>query len=409
MSENNKRIAVVGGGAAGFFAAINCKNNFPDYQVDILEKSNKTLSKVKISGGGRCNVTHNCTDIDKLITFYPRGGRKLKKVFYHFNPTHTINWFNDRGVSLKTEPDNRMFPTTDKSHTIINCFHDEVEKLGINLKLGFIVSSMEATANGFSIVSGDKVHQYNKVIIATGGSPKLSGFDWLQQLGHKIETPVPSLFTFNMPSENTAELMGVVAPNVTIKVQGSKIKQSGPLLFTHWGMSGPAVLKTSAWGARELSEKNYDFTVSINWTGRENEDQVRNAIANIKNEQYKKKIVNANPFEDITARLWSYLLQRAGINENIIWAECPKKEINRLINHLFNDIYNVTGKTTFKEEFVTCGGISLNNVNMNTMESKVCPGLYFAGEVLNIDGVTGGFNFQAAWSTAFLASQLASK
>jgi len=408
IPTSSKKIAVIGGGAAGFFAAINCKTNFPEYQVDLLEKSNKTLSKVKVSGGGRCNVTHNCMDIGSLLKFYPRGGKKLKKIFYQFNPEHTVQWFKERNVELKTEADNRMFPTTDKSHTIINCFQDEVDKLGVDVKLGFSVDSLIKDGDVFIITNDDTEHKYDKVIIATGGSPKLAGFDWLKDLGHEIVTPVPSLFTFNMPSENTADLMGLVAPNAKVKVQGTKIQQQGPLLFTHWGMSGPAVLKTSAWGARTLSEMNYEYVISVNWTGFENEDIVRQSLQQIKILQHKKKIAKANPFEDITSRLWSYLLKKAEVNETIIWAECPKKGLNKLVNVLFNDIYDVRGKTTFKEEFVTCGGISLSDVNMKTMESNSCPGLYFAGEVLNIDGVTGGFNFQAAWSTAFVAAKLSS-
>jgi predicted Rossmann fold flavoprotein len=271
MESTTKKIAIIGGGAAGFFAAINCKINHPTYQVDLLEKSNKTLSKVKVSGGGRCNVTHNCMDIGQLLKFYPRGGKKLKKVFYQFNPEDIISWLEERGVSLKIEADNRMFPTTDKSHTIVNCFHDEIDKLGVNIKLGINVSSLSKKDEQFVINTNDETHLYDYVIVTTGGSPKSSGFDWLKDLGHEIKPPVPSLFTFNMPNENTAELMGVVAPNAIVKVQGTKIQQEGPLLFTHWGMSGPAILKTSAWGARVLSEMNYEFSVSVNWTGIDSE------------------------------------------------------------------------------------------------------------------------------------------
>ena len=406
LTSSGKKIAIIGGGAAGFFAAINCKTNYPDYQVDILEKSNKTLSKVKVSGGGRCNVTHNCMDIAKLMKFYPRGGKQLKKAFYQFNPTHTVDWFKTRGVELKTESDNRMFPITDQSHTIINCFQDEVDKLGIEVKLGCSVSSLNTEGIRFNICINDENHLYDHVIIAAGGNSKIQGFDWLKKLGHEIKPPVPSLFTFNMPNEHTANLMGVVAPEAKVKVQGTKIQQEGPLLFTHWGMSGPAILKTSAWGARTLSEMNYEFSISVNWTGLENEELIRNALQKTKVQQHKKKIANANPFESVTNRLWSYILKRATIDETTIWAECPKKLLNKLVNGLFNDVYEVKGKTTFKEEFVTCGGVALSGVNMKTMESKSCPGLYFAGEVLDIDGVTGGFNFQAAWSTGFVAAKL---
>lgn len=400
------KVAVIGGGAAGFFAAINCKINFPAYEVHLLEKTNKTLSKVKVSGGGRCNVTNNCMKVSELSNFYPRGGKKMKKVFSQFNPKHTIEWFKERGIELKAEADNRMFPVTDKSFTIINCFLDEAEKVGVELKLGFPVDELNKKGAYFEISSNGTLHQYDKVIVTTGGSPKITGFDWLKSFGHQIEPPVPSLFTFNIPSENTADLMGLVAPEVIVKIQGTKIQQNGPLLFTHWGMSGPAVLKSSAWGARILSEMNYQFNISVNWTGLSNEDLVRQEISKTKQDQYKKQIGNTKIFTSITNRLWDYVISRAEINKETIWAECSKKQVNKLVNTLFNDIYKVEGKTTFKEEFVTCGGISLDEINMKTMESTKSPGLYFSGEVLDIDGVTGGFNFQAAWSTAFIAAKL---
>lgn len=406
MSVSVKKVGVIGGGAAGFFAAINCKINFPEHEVHLLEKSNKTLAKVKISGGGRCNVTHHCFEVGELIKFYPRGGKQLKKVFSNFQPLDTIEWFKKRGVELKKEADNRMFPITDKSYTIINCFHEEIEKLGIHLHLNFPVNQLKKNKDTFEITSKDETHKYDYLIIAAGGHPKLSGFDWLASTGHNVIPPVPSLFTFNMPNEHTADLMGIVAPMATVKVQGTKIQQKGPLLFTHWGMSGPAILKTSAWGARSLSEMNYNFTISVNWSEFENEELIRNELLNHKKLFHKKKILNANPFKEITARLWSHLLIKSGITETLIWAECPKKQLNKLVNNLFNDTYEVKGKTTFKEEFVTCGGIDLSEINMKTMESKKLSNLFFAGEVLNLDGVTGGFNFQAAWSTAFLSAKL---
>jgi predicted Rossmann fold flavoprotein len=399
------KIAIIGAGAAGYFAAISCKNHFPEANVSILEKSNKTLAKVKVSGGGRCNVTHACFSISELSKFYPRGEKHLKKSFGIFNTNHTVAWFNTRGVELKTEADNRMFPITDNSQTIIDCLTREAEKLSIDVRLGFGVESLIKTENGFELTSNKEIFLFDKIIVATGGNPKSEGFNWLSSFNHEIIPPVPSLFTFNMPSEKTEALMGVATQNTVVRIQGTSLQQQGPLLITHWGMSGPAILKLSAWGARILNDLNYNFTLLVNWTGLANEEVVREKVMNARLESAKKKIVNANPF-DLTARMWEYLLDRVEIKHDIIWSELPKKEQNRLINTLFNDAYKVEGKTTFKEEFVTCGGISLAEVNMNTMESRKQEGLFFAGEVLDIDGVTGGFNFQAAWTTGFIAGKL---
>ncbi|MFM7021458.1 MAG: NAD(P)/FAD-dependent oxidoreductase [Flavobacteriales bacterium] len=398
------KIAVIGGGAAGFFAALSSKNHFPDAEVILLEKTQKTLAKVKVSGGGRCNVTHACFNISELAGFYPRGGKQLKKSFGIFNTTHTVEWFTKRGVELKTEADNRMFPASNESQTIIDCLVRESENLNIEIKLGFPVDELKKEER-FIIYSNEEKHEFDYVIVATGGSPKRSGFDWLSSLNHDIIDPVPSLFTFNMPGENTAELMGIVAPNAAVRIQGTNLQQQGALLITHWGMSGPAVLKCSAWGARILHDMNYTFTSMVNWTGLANEELIREAFSDTKTKHGKKKMSNENPF-NITSRMWEYLLKKVEINPDLIWAELSKKEQNRLINTLYNDAYKVEGKTTFKEEFVTCGGIALSDVNMSTMESRKCPGLFFAGEVLDIDGVTGGFNFQAAWTTGFIAGKL---
>ena len=399
------KIAIIGAGAAGYFAAISCKNHFPEANVSILEKSNKTLAKVKVSGGGRCNVTHACFSISELSKFYPRGEKYLKKSFGIFNTNHTVAWFSTRGVELKTEADNRMFPITDNSQTIIDCLTREAEKLSIDVRLGFGVESLIKTENGFELTSNKEIFLFDKIIVATGGNPKSEGFNWLSSFNHEIISPVPSLFTFNMPSEKTEALMGVATQNTVVRIQGTSLQQQGPLLITHWGMSGPAILKLSAWGARILNDLNYNFTLLVNWTGLANEEVVREKVMSARLESAKKKIVNANPF-DLTARMWEYLLDRVEIKHDIVWGELPKKEQNRLINTLFNDAYKVEGKTTFKEEFVTCGGISLAEVNMNTMESRNQEGLFFAGEVLDIDGVTGGFNFQAAWTTGFIAGKL---
>ncbi len=396
-------IAIIGGGAAGFFAAISCKTHHSQYNVTIYEKSDKLLSKVKISGGGRCNVTHACFSNAQLVKFYPRGEKQLKKVFDVFSTKDTLTWFESRGVELKIEEDNRMFPLTDNSQTIIDCLLDEIQKHDIAIKKNHAVIAIEKREDGFNLVFANETVHANKIIIASGGSPKLSGFTWLEKLGHVIESPVPSLFTFNMPQESITELMGVSVGKAIVKVQGNKLKQDGALLITHWGMSGPAILKLSAWGARVLSNLNYHFKIQVNWIGIENEEEVRKQLSHQIDSFKKRKLSNYIPFQ-IPSRLWLFLLQKIDINPEITWEELGKN--NKLINVLLNDVYQVEGKTTFKEEFVTCGGVSLNNISMETMQSKVCKDIYFAGEVLDIDGVTGGFNFQAAWSTGFIAGKL---
>lgn len=399
------KVAVIGGGAAGFFAAINCKSNFPDYEVTILEKSNKLLAKVKISGGGRCNVANATFGESELSKHYPRGGKHLKKAFNQFSTKHTIEWFENKGVELKTEADNRMFPITDDSSTIMDCLLNTARGLGIQIMKHTGVNSIAPLSQGFQLEIAENTTFYDYVIVASGGSPKMSGFDWLSELEHDITPPVPSLFTFNMPNEYITELSGVSVPNAQVKVQGTKLKYSGPLLITHWGMSGPAVLKTSAWGARDLQIRGYEFDIQVNWLGEVTEEEFRASLPSTLAANHKRQIKNHNPF-NIPNRLWEYFLDKLNLKPDKIWAEVTKKEMNRLVNTLLNDIYKVSGKTTFKEEFVTAGGVALSNVDFNTMQSRKCPGLYFAGEVLDIDGVTGGFNFQAAWSTGFIAGQL---
>ena len=406
MSKKELQVAVIGGGAAGFFSAISAKTHNPDAKVTIYEKADKLLSKVRISGGGRCNVTHHCFDVRELVKFYPRGERPLKKAFGMWSPSDTVAWFEKRGVELKTEPDGRMFPTTDDSETIIDCLMEETRKLGIGIKTGANIKSLSKLEEGYEMGfhrGGRKTA--DRVIIATGGSPRAKGFDWLRELGHDIEEPVPSLFTFNMPDEPIKELMGVVAEPVSIKIMGSNLKSSGPLLITHWGMSGPAVLKLSSFGARDFHDMDYEFKALVNWTGDRPEQEVRSLLKDIEAEHGKKKIPNVNPF-GLPNRLWNFLIDKLELGDAMIWQNLGKKNINRLVHLLTNDEYQVQGKTTFKEEFVTCGGISLLDVDMKTMESRKSPDLYFAGEVLDIDGVTGGFNFQAAWTTGYIAGKL---
>lgn len=400
------RIAIVGGGAAGFFSAIYAKENFPNAEVLILEKSQKVLAKVKISGGGRCNVTNGCTDIKELAEAYPRGSRKLRKAFGFFNTKHTMEWFESRGVPLVIQEDNCVFPKSQNSQSIIDCFLGEVDRLGIEVLIGQSVKSILKVGTQFELKIGENVALFDKVIVTTGGSPKRSGLQWLENLGHKIEDPVPSLFTFNMPQESIKELMGVVVENPAVSIQGTKLKSDGPLLITHWGMSGPAILKLSAFGARILSEKNYEFKTQVNWVHISNSDLVLNELSAIIQEHPNKILANFRPYL-LPERLWHYLIDRAGLSRQSTWSQLGKKALNKLVNVLTNDVYSVKGKTTFKEEFVTCGGVSLESIDFKTMQSNVVSGLYFAGEVLDIDGITGGYNFQAAWTTAFVAGKLA--
>ena len=399
------KVAVVGGGAAGFFAAFSVKDHHPESQVTIFEKSDKLLSKVQISGGGRCNVTHACFQVSQLSKFYPRGAKQLKKAFSIFQPKDTVAWFAARGIDLKTESDGRMFPVTDDSQTIIDCFLHEVHVKKIQIIKQSRVNKLHPEKSGFTLVFNESKQHFDKVIIASGASPKVRGFEWLKNIGHAIINPIPSLFTFNMPEEPVKNLMGLVVENATARIQGTKLAYTGPVLITHWGMSGPAILKLSAWGARLLYDHNYKFNVQMNWLSVKSENEVHDIINSQMDRIRKKKIANANPF-GLPNRMWLFLLKKVQINSDSPWMELSKKNRNKLVNVLLNDVYAVSGKTTFKEEFVTCGGVSLSDVDIKTMQSIVCKDLYFAGEVLDIDGITGGFNFQAAWTTGYIAGKL---
>lgn len=398
------KIAVIGGGAAGFFAAISCRNHFPNAQVTILEKSSKVLSKVKISGGGRCNVTNACFDNKKLSQHYPRGENQLRKAFDQFNASDTMEWFESRGVKMKVYPDNCVFPLANDSQVIIDCFFTESKKLKIELLLNQRIQEISRADNTFLIQTENGELEFDRVIVTIGGQPKSSGFNWMEKLGHQIIEPVPSLFTFNMPKNPICDLMGNVVEQATVKVEGTKLIGQGPLLVTHWGMSGPAILMLSAWGARILNEKNYNFAILVNWLNEVKEDDLRAQLQRYMLEQGGKMISNFNPFP-LTNRLWCFLLEKSEILLEMRWKDLGKKNINKLVNTLLNDRYEVSGKTTFKEEFVTAGGISLNEIDIKSMESRIIKGLFFAGEVLNIDGITGGFNFQAAWTTGFIAGK----
>ncbi len=401
----SKNIIVIGGGAAGFFAAINCAQLHPEYSVTLLEKTNKLLTKVRVSGGGRCNVTHACFDNKLLIKNYPRGEKELLNVFSRFTTEDTINWFSKRGVELKTEADGRMFPTTNTSETIVNCLMQEATKAGVKIKTEVTIEEIvKDEYNSFILITsnGGNFH-CDKLIIATGGNSKETAYNWLHKLGHTIIKPVPSLFTFNIPNHPITQLMGVSVPYTRVRIANTKLETEGPLLITHWGMSGPAILKASAWGARILSDMNYDFKAQINWLPKHTEEKLRIEFNNQREENGAKTIIS-NSSVDLPKRLWEYLINKAGISETMRWADLPKKNANVLINSLLNDEYDVRGKTTFKEEFVTCGGIILKEIDLTTMQSKLVPNLYFAGEIIDVDGITGGFNFQNAWSTAWVAA-----
>ena len=399
------QVIVIGGGAAGFFAAINVAELHPDANVTILEKSNKLLAKILVSGGGRCNVTHACFENSLLVKNYPRGEKELRGAFNRFTAEDTITWFKQHGVLLKTEDDGRMFPVTNSSETIAQCLLQAADNLNIKIKTSISVKEINInTDKTFSLKTDTEYNpQCDKLIIASGGNPKNENYNWLSRVGHTIIPPVPSLYTFNIPNNEITKLMGISVPHAKIKVANTKLETEGPLLITHWGLSGPAILKASAWGARILNDLNYDFTAFVNWFPTYKEETLRDLLIEQKNIHPAKNVGGNSPIE-IPKRLWEFFLQKAIISETSRWADVNKKQINTLINILLNDTYLVKGKTTFKEEFVTCGGISLKEVDFSTMQSKIVANLFFAGEVLDIDGVTGGFNFQNAWTTGWIAA-----
>ncbi len=398
-------VIIIGGGAAGFFTAVNAANLNPEYKITILEKSNKLLAKVLVSGGGRCNVTHACFDNGLLVKSYPRGEKELRSAFSKFSTTDTINWFKDQGINLKTEADGRMFPESNTSETIANCLIETAKNLGVKIKTNISVKEIIVNSDKTFTLKTDT--DYNptctKLIIASGGNPKSENYNWLRKLGHTIVPPVPSLFTFNISDENLTKLMGISVPNAKVQIVNTKLQTEGPLLITHWGLSGPAVLKGSALGARILNELNYDFSVKVNWFPNFKEEQLKELFNEQRTTNPSKIILSNSPIE-IPKRLWEYFVSKAEITEATRWADASKKQLNALVGILVSDIYNVKGKTTFKEEFVTCGGISLKEIDFATMQSKIVPNLYFAGEVLDIDGITGGFNFQSAWTTGWIAA-----
>ncbi|MCU0433469.1 MAG: NAD(P)/FAD-dependent oxidoreductase [Bacteroidia bacterium] len=433
MSSTTHTLAVIGGGAAGFFAAVNAARLNPALRVVLIEKTDKLLSKVRVSGGGRCNVTHACFDNRELAQRYPRGSRELLSAFSRFAVSETIAWFEARGVELKVEDDGRMFPVTDNSETIAACLLHEAEQYGVEIKRKTEVARIERHENGFALHiagpstgsgtgkdsgsgtgkdsgsgtgkgsgSGGIIHA-QQLIVAAGGHAKASAYEFLRDTGHTLVPPVPSLFTFNMPGNPVTRLMGVSTAQAAVTAEGTSLHEEGPVLITHWGMSGPAVLRTSAWGARMLADKRYKFSARLCWLPAHSHESLTEWLRTQRTTQARQQIRNGVP-QPLPRRLWEFLLDKCRIPDTHTWADLSNTQLRALCDVLLNDEYPVSGKTTFKEEFVTAGGIALSEIDFKTMQSRRIPGLFFTGEILDIDGITGGFNFQAAWTTAWIAA-----
>jgi predicted flavoprotein YhiN len=429
IPPSSQHLIVIGGGAAGIFCAVNAARRHPGLNVTVLEKTGKLLSKVKVSGGGRCNVTHACYDITDMARRYPRGGHFVRKAFYRWFTTDTIDWFRERGVELKTEEDGRMFPVTNTSQTIIDCLMKEVNRYGVEIRLQAEVKGVDGPAFGggegaagtggverigagraategarFRVELADgRFLEADYVCVACGCYPKSGMFDWIRGLGHSIEEPVPSLFTFNMKGDPITQLMGVSVPEVQVKITGSRLVEKGPLLITHWGFSGPVILRLSAWGSRELAAGGYRFGIQVNWIPAYSEQQARERLQELRQEGGSRQVGSGNPF-GLPQRLWDYWLAQADIAGDVRRADLPAKAMHRLVSLLCAGTFTIEGKTTFKEEFVTAGGVKLSEVDAPTMESRKVPGLFFAGEILDVDGITGGFNFQHAWTSGWIAA-----
>lgn len=402
----SKQIVIVGGGAAGFFSAIHHKKANPKASVIIIEKSSKVLQKVKISGGGRCNLTHSCFEPKALVQNYPRGHKELLGPFYTFQAKHTVAWFNKHGVAVKTEADGRIFPQSNTSQTIIDCLRDTTDQLGISVWTNCIIQSINKTNSQFmlSLKNGNTL-QCDTLVLATGSSPW--GFQAAKQFGHTVHDPIPSLFTFKINDPNLHSLSGLSIKNAEVKLSGKKSKIiTAPLLITHWGLSGPAIIKLSAWEAKRLFEQNYNDTLLLNFLPAYSSYDILQMLHTFAKKNPQKHLVSVSPFLELPQRIWAYLINRLQFSEQSTWISLQKKAFNRLLSALTQSQFLISGKGQFKEEFVTCGGVSLKEINFKNMESKVCPGLHIIGELLNIDGVTGGFNFQNAWTTAYLSAQL---
>ncbi|WP_152287712.1 BaiN/RdsA family NAD(P)/FAD-dependent oxidoreductase [Flavicella marina] len=397
--EAKRDVIIVGGGAAGFFTAITAKELNPNLQITILEKGKEVLQKVKISGGGRCNVTHACFVPKDLTEFYPRGKKELLGPFHQFMTGDTMEWFESRGVPLKIEKDNRVFPQSNSSQSIIDCFQKLVDKYNIEVLKNHGVNSVIKEDNLWKLNTSKGIFCSDKLVVTAGSSKKV--WDLVSSLGHKIIEPVPSLFTFNIKDSRLTDLLGVSVPNATVKIIGTKLESHGPLLITHWGMSGPAVLKLSAFGARILAEKKYVYEVEVNWLSKPF-GQVVQELHKIKKTNSKKQIALRSPFEPISKRLWERFVTTVGVNPTSRWADLSNKSLDEIASQLTKAVFKASGKSTFKDEFVTAGGIALKEINFKKFESKLHNNLFFAGEVLNIDAVTGGFNFQNAWTGGFI-------
>lgn len=401
------RVGIIGGGAAGFFGAIACAEAFPQIQVRLFEAGPVPLTKVRISGGGRCNVTHHCFDPAQLVQYYPRGSRALRGPFSHFQPKDTVAWFQQRGVSLKTEGDGRMFPVTDDSDTIVDCLLETAQRLNVQVETRAPVTAIATKSPGFCLtLKSGRTWDCDRLLLATGSNP--SGYRLATNLGHTIASPVPSLFTFNIANPYLQALAGIAVDPATVSLHLPTTKpqsQTGPVLITHWGFSGPAVLKLSAWEARSLYEHRYRGEVRLNWLPEHSQEDLRQLLLQLKREWGKRSLSTHCPLP-LPKRLWQHLvLQQTSLPIDLTWANLSKKQLQQLIQTLSQDTYPLTGKGAFKEEFVTCGGVCLKEINFKTMESRQCPGLHLAGEILDIDGITGGFNFQSAWTTGWLAGQ----
>ena len=396
-----KKVIIIGGGAAGYFTAINAKENNPNLDITILEKGKDVLQKVKISGGGRCNVTHACFTPKELIEFYPRGKKELLGPFHQFMTGDTFEWFENKGVPLKIEGDNRVFPEANTSQAIIDCFQKAVDKLEIKVLTNHGVNSVYQQDKQWVVNTKQKDFIADKVVIAAGSSKKV--WELCKTLDHNIINPVPSLFTFNINDKRLIDLLGTSVPNATVTIVDTKLEASGPLLITHWGMSGPAVLKLSAFGARILADKNYQYNVEVNWLSRST-DKVLNVLLNLKKKEPRKTVILKSPFTEISKRLWERFVLFSGISKNQNWADLKNIQLEKLATELTKGIYNANGRTTFKDEFVTAGGVELKEINFKRFESKQHENLFFVGEVLNIDAVTGGFNFQNAWTGGYICA-----
>ncbi len=396
------KIVIIGGGAAGFFTAITAKELNPELDVVILEKSKEVLQKVKISGGGRCNVTHACFVPKDLCEFYPRGKKELLGPFHQFMTGDTMEWFETRGVPLKIEKDNRIFPESNSSQSIIDCFQGQVASLGVKVLKNKGVNSVEKVEGKWKVFTSEEIFKADKLVITAGSSKRI--WDLVQTLNHTVIQPVPSLFTFNIKDKRLTDLLGVSVPNATVKIVDTKLESHGPLLITHWGMSGPAILKLSAFGARKLAEMNYEYKVEVNWLSKPF-GQVVQELHKIKKANTKKQIALRSPFEPISKRLWERLVTTVGIEATSKWADLSNKNLEEIAAQLSKAVFKASGKSTFKDEFVTAGGIKLKEINFKRFESKLHKDLFFAGEVLNIDAVTGGFNFQNAWTGGYIVGK----